>query len=363
MRISRSLPTLAVVVTMVATAVGVTVGILALPGPDTLAAQEPAGTGALVIDDRQPRVSVGLSPEELTVGDRVTAVLTVSAPRDQLTDPPRFPYWEATWGEAEVVRVERPETLPVRNGVATFRQRLVLTAFRPGTVGLPPRQIELSLAGGDRLLTTPEDLSFTIEPILPPPEEPAEGEEPTPLDPRPETPARPLPLEAPFWWALAVGGLACLGLALLLGRRARAPEKAASSLTPADRLERELADLGRAPTLVDAHAGLSLSLRRYLGQRLGFPAAESTTTEIARRMDRRQLPSTVTETTREILTACDLVKFARRTTSPGVLESRVDTAREVSRRLERHLVPTVLESSPGSPRGETGGGSAGGGAG
>lgn len=325
-------------------------GLLGAPG--TLGAQTP--DPAPLIDDAQPRVSVSLSPSELTVGDRVTAVLTVSAPETRLAGSPRFPDWDATWGTAEIVEVGPPETLEPRGGVATFRQRLVLTAFRPGEVELPPREVEVPLARGPVRIATAAALGFEISPVLPP--SAAEdrgggvergvgpgigtqtGEEPE-LEPRSEEPLRTLPVSRAFWLTAGTLGAACLVLGLLLRRRVRPSEAGAEDLGPLLRLERDLAGLPKTPSLVEAHALLSRALRLYLGRELGFPAPESTTAEIGRELAARRVPEGVHRDAAEVLAACDLVKFARRATTPGVLDRRIGTVRRMGRELEEYLHP------------------------
>lgn len=318
----------------------------------------------LRIDDAEPRVTVALSPAELTVGDRVTALVTLTAPRTLLAGEPRFPYWEQTWGGAEVLEVSAPESLSPPGGVATFRQRLVLTAFRPGEVRLPPQDIGIPLTSGTVTVSTPENLSFRIAPVLPPSAQEGTGEreddetgEPE-LRPRPEAPPQPLPLTGLFWWATGVTACACLTLALLLWARLRTPAAPEAALGPLERFEQELETVSEAPSLLEGHARLSRALRHYLGRRLGCPAPESTTTEIRRDLKARRMPEDITRGTAEVLGACDLVKFARRTSTTDRLDRHVRTARRVGRELERHLHPPELPSRsapavPGLAEGDT----------
>lgn len=306
----------------------------------SVAAQDTDPT--LLIDDLTPRVTVAFSPTELTVGDRVTAVLTVTAPEGLLAGEPRFPDWNATWGAAEILQVDAPEALDPRGGVAAFRQRLVLASFRPGDVPLPPREIELGESANPARLTTPADLALHIVPVLPEPaEESRDPGAPEPeIEPRPEEPPQVLPLSRSFWWAMGTAAAGCLALALLLWKRARLPAvQRPETLSPLARLERDLTALPAVPSAVEGHALLSKALRRYLGGQLGFPAPESTTTEIRRRLNARQVPDTVHRGTGEVLSACDLVKFARRATSADGLERHTRTARQVGRELESHLHP------------------------
>jgi len=334
------------------------------PSPATAQEPEPRRqTGS--IDDAQPRVTVALSPTELTVGDRVTAVLTVTAPEGLLTGIPRFPEWEATWGRAEILAVGEPETLEPRGGVATFRQRLVLAAFRPGEVVLPPQEVELPQSQGSTRLTTPDDLVLRITPVLPPPtpeggDPLVEGAEPEELEPKPEAPPHELPLTRAFWWAVGTTACICGLLALLLWSRTRGPQRRLETLTPLAQLERELQGLPAAGSLVDTHAALSRALRRYLGHRLGFPASESTTSEIRREVGTRSLPETVRDGSSEVLIACDLVKFARRHTTAADLRRHTATTRRVGHDLERSLRPPEEEGAWEAGRGDAGRGDAGG---
>jgi hypothetical protein len=330
----------------------------------------------LLIDDAEPRVTVALSPSELTVGDRVDAVLTVSAPEKELAGPPRFPDWETHWGSAEILEVGPPETLVPRGGVASFRQKLVLAAFRPGEVPLPPQEVEVPLATGPVRVATAPELSFEISPVLPPreqeegrgddrsqnavpgtvpgtvPEATVDNGEGPELELRPEDPLRTLPLTRAFWVAAGALGAVCLALVLLLWRQVGPPVPRPEKLTARDRLERDLAAVPKAASLAEAHALLSRALRRYLGRQLGFPAPESTTTQIRRELTAHRLPAAAHRGAAEILAACDLVKFARRPSTRGVLDRRVEIVRRVGRELETHpLQPPEASMDRPSPGG------------
>lgn len=340
---------------------GRTVGLLLLGGlalSPTLAQTDPETPAQ--IDDAKPRVTVALNPSELTVGDRVTAVLTVTAPASETIGEPRFPEWRASWGSAEILEVVPPEALEPRGGVATFRQRLVLTSFRPGEVVLPPQEIQIPQTQGSTRVATPDDLAFHITPVLPSSEEPAEtfpggggsggtgtadgigdpdGTGEDELEPKPEAPPRPLPLTGAFWGATTATASLCALLALLLWQRTRRAAPPTLPLTPMARLERELRALPGAASGAEGHAALSRALRHYLGERLGFPAPESTTSEIRRELGTRRLPDAVSTGSSEVLSACDLVKFAAGTSTPEGLRRHAGTARRVGRNLERFLVP------------------------
>jgi hypothetical protein len=278
-------------------------------------------------------VSVALPGAALTVGERAEAVITLRAPAGLLAAEPRFPVWRDAWGDAEVREHGEPRRTAGPDGTATFSQRLVLTAFQPGKVELPRLPIAVPLRSGTVQAWTPDHLALTVRSVLP-----AGAKD---LRPRPPTPLRRLPLGAPFFAALAaLIALAAAGSWLLWRRRRRrlagaAPAAArllapyAELLAALDRLEadasrldriggepaprREPSDLdrsGREPLLLAMHTGLSQAFRRYLGRTFAFPAPESTTSEIQRRLIARGWPSPQVRTAVELLRACDLVKFA-----------------------------------------------------
>lgn len=311
----------------------------------TAAAQSPAPP------QPSPVLEVEVAPGPHTIGDRVAVTLTVTAEPGELTEPPRFPAWgeppEARWGEAEVVAAGPVEESAAPDGRTAWRQTVTVAAFATGRVALPPRAVALPLAGGTVQTHTPEGLGLAIASVLPPPADGAEGAEETPPPPRPPAPPRQLPLGAPFWWALAVGSL-LVAAALWAAFRRRRGEAAGAAppLAPFEELRRAVAALPAAGSPAAGHTALSLAVRRYLGRSLGFPAAESSTTEIQRALAARPLPAGVGFRAVELLRACDLVKFARRPADEEALGRRGEAALALGGEIETHLAPPPEAESP-----------------
>lgn len=282
-------------------------------------------------------VTATVAPETLTVGDRAEVVLTLSGDHSELVGEPRFPAWGDRWGVAEIVEagpVEPAFGASEETGrLRLFEQRLVVTAFRPGTVALPPRKIALPGRDGTVELATPAGLALRIDSVLP--EELADTEA-SEIELRPPAPPRRLPLGLPFWTSLAAGGAILLGL-FLLSRRRRAASAPAVVRSPGDELAAALAAAADAPEPEAGHVRLSLGLRRFLGRSFGFRAVESTTSEVRRRLRSRHAPAGAEARIHEILLACDRVKFAREAASREALEARVEAAREIARQVEEHL--------------------------
>lgn len=290
-----------------------------------------------------PAVRARLSPSQITVGDRVRVELEVTLPAGERWGPPALDPRLRQWGGAEILAAQRPQALP---GAPTrYRLDLIVTAFKPGTVTLPPipvfaaplRQEDPSPPPPLRLDTPP--LHFTVRSVLP-----AEGQ-PTP---QPPTPPQPVPFGQAFWWT--TGGLALLCLAaagLLLWRRrgivAAAP--AAAPLPPLARFRRDLAALAKEPSLEQVHTGISMALRHLLAALLAFPAAERTTSEIDRELRRGRLEANTRRRLLELLRRCDEVKFAKRPASRQEAQERLAAAGEIGEDVNRELVPQPATSA------------------
>jgi hypothetical protein len=282
-------------------------------------------------------VTVSLAPNGITVGDPAQAVLSVTARADDLAGAPRFPLWGQTWGEAEIVVKGEPVKVGEREGITTWQQRLVLRAFRPGSVPLTPMAIEIPLKTGTVRAQTPAGLALALRSVIPP------GEK-NPI-PKPPAAMRPLPLGSRFWWTLGIMAALCLiGFWLVLRKRRTMTAGAAQApvLPPFEELAVELDRLAAEPSMLMLHTRLSLALRRYLGRRLPFPAVESTTAEVQRQLLSRRVP--VARQTVELLRACDLVKFARQEVDEPWSRARVAAARGLAQELESHLAPREPEA-------------------
>jgi hypothetical protein len=346
------------------------------PTPRTSAAATPAAPEPASARERiaavthAPSLDVRLAPGPHTVGDRIEAVLTLRAPAG--AGEPVFPEWNDAWGEAEVVAAGPVERVPEEPGagaaagprepaagggdasaagsVAVYRQRLQLAAFRPGEIPLPPVEVALPAspaADGDEpaaLLATPGGLVLAIDSVLPAAGGPGDqaGEEAAEPAPMPPAAPRPLPLGAPFLWAAAVGLAACLAAIAWAVRRARAAAAITTgtpSVPPFEELCAAVAAARAEPSPAAGLTRLSLALRRYLGRALGFPAAESSTAEVRRRLAARRLPADLPRRAVALLAACDLVKFARRPATAGELTGHADSALGLAGDLEAWLHP------------------------
>jgi hypothetical protein len=282
------------------------------------------------------RLEVDLAPRTATVGEPILVTLTLRLDGSPAGAGPNFPEWTESWGDATVLEAS-PVARREEGGETLFVQKLRLAAFRPGRIALPLRQVRLD-GPPATTLSTPADLALEIRSVL--------SGDATKLAPKPPDPPRPLPVPHAFaWTATALAALA-IGAAILLWRRpgAAARTRAATALPPLAELELALATLDGQPP-VAAQAALSLGLRRYLGRSFEFPAVESTTSELARRLDRRGLERDLVKRCVRLLREADGVKFARQPTDAAAVARGRDEARTLALGVEQHLHPPVAGES------------------
>jgi hypothetical protein len=297
-----------------------------------------------------PALRVELPSGEPRVGDPVALTLVLTAPTAELAGEPRFPAWQKTWGDAEIVAVG-PIERTLAGDTASFRQTVTLAAFATGAVPLPPQFVAVPGPSGTTSVSTGADLQLQVRSVLP------AGEEK--IEPKPPAPPRPLPVGPPFWWSLGIGLLLCAAVWVTLWRRQRrraeAGAVAAPTLDPLPELLAALAALAAVgeATIEPAHTRLSLALRRYLGRRLGFAAVESTTSEIARELRGRRAPASALAQTIRLLRDCDGVKFARERAALPTLAARLSSAEAAAREIETHFrpePPALPALEPGAAR-------------
>jgi len=338
-------------------ATGRLAGALPAAVPARYAAAAPPATAAPRGAVPAVAVTVALPAVAVTVGDRVEAVVTVRVPAAALAGEPRFPMWRGAWGEAEVREQGVPRRAADAGGLAVFSQRLVLAAFRPGKVELPPAAIAVPLSAGTVQAWTPAGAALTVRSVLP------AGADAKKLRPRPPAPLRPLPLGTPFFIALAVLAAAAAAAVWALWRRERrrragAGGEAAATplLAPLPELLAALDRLDAEPSAVALHTGLSQALRRYLGRTAAFPAPESTTTEIQRRLLARGWPSSQARPAVELLRGCDLVKFARQEVPAARGRERLLAARRLAEQIEERVAATAAAAAATAAAGGARGG-------
>lgn len=302
----------------------------------------------------RPIVTARAEPTVVTVGDRVRVEIDVALPPGAAPAAPTAPAGFRRWGKAEVLATGDAQRLTGDPDAPRYRLHLVLAAFEPGEVELPPMPLQLAppegahagAEGRPEVVLTPAGLAFTVRSVLP-----EEG------SPTPQPPAAPRPLAAgaAFWWstaalalaaALAAGALLWRGGAVAAGTAATMPPVA-----PLVGLLRELESLRAESSAERLHTRLSAALRRFLASLLGIAAVERTTSEIDRELRRGPLAPETRRGLVDLLRRCDEVKFARRPASGQEAHQRIVAAGELAAAAERQLRPPEDELTTPDPTG------------
>lgn len=334
----------------------VVLGVLAgLAAGSMLAAQEP-------VDRDVIPVSIELTPEEITVGDRVIAKLTLVWDGEAPASEPRFPAWQETWGDAEILAIGEVENFSDPNGRQVYTQTLALTAFETGEVDLPRRVVALPLGDGTVEIPTRENVGFTVRSVLPE-DAAAEAEAPSApgaaglpgapgapgaapagggVEPRPTAPLRRLEGDGRSLLAngllLLLAGVAVFFLLRRLGRAVAEAIAARRLLPPYEEFVQNTRQVDVAAGPEPTATAMSYALRRYLGRRLEIPAVESTTSEIQRLL-RDRLPREQVQGVLKLLRDADQVKFARIEITALMSEERLAELRRLGREIEAELRP------------------------
>ncbi|MFQ5526547.1 MAG: hypothetical protein ACE5GX_09830 [Thermoanaerobaculia bacterium] len=283
-------------------------------------------------------LDVEVSPKTVRVGDLVEATLVLTTD-GELSGGPMFPNWQLHWGTAEIRGTGDIVRTGGEGGATRFEQTVQLAAFRPGDVVLPPTAVELPTpAGTEPQIVISAPASFEIVSVLP-----REGD--GTIEPKPPESPRALPAGRAFWWTAGIlAALVAVLLALILRKRTPKETFVGEVLDPWEALEQALARLATATDPETVFTGLSLELRRYLGRCLAFPAAESTTTELRRRLLRSGLPSAICGDVVGLLLEADSVKFAKQAPKAGRLEQCLAEAHDAAGEVRAFLRPSEPEA-------------------
>jgi len=280
-----------------------------------------AGIVALLLAAAAPaaalEATVELTPSEVTVGDRIEAVVRV---RYDGPTVPSLPPDIEEWGPVEVLSAQPLAPSPAEE----VGWRLELVAFQTGELVLPGLPIILD---GELVEVPTAGATLTVRSVLP------DGVD----EPEPMPPAAPrlLPRGNRFWWTAAtLLGLCAFG-ALLVGLRRRT-FVVAPTTAPIQVLLEVLAGLGEEePEAV--HVAVSTALRGYLEAALGVPALERTTREIQGLLEVSAVATAERPVLLELLRRCDEVKFTGRAATRSQARARVSEATEAGQAIDRSL--------------------------
>jgi len=296
---------------------------------------------AVAAEETPPRVDLRLDPPEVTVGDPVTATITLEVPAGT---PVAFQDDLKQWGGVAVLSIEAPppETDGDRQRV---RRVLHLAAFETGDLALPP--LELRVGEGEGATMARSDAAtLRVRSVL------GEGEELADLRP----PWEPPPVARWLPWVLAALAAAALVGAYRRWRRRRPAESArpAEPMLPPDaEALQALAALLASPLLARGevkrfHVELAEIVKRYIHRRFGVPTLERTSAEVTHDAQAAGVEPAALALVVRVLQGCDGVKFARQRPEAADCRGRVEQARGLIERTR--IAPPAIPDALSAPR-------------
>jgi len=300
-----------------------------------------AGTVAAGAATGAPRPSAVADTTATTVGGPIRVQLTVETPEGWLADPVQLEPRLGAFGVRHVREIERSADRRV--------MALQLIALEAGMIEVPAIAVTLRGPDGEPVEVATDPIPIEVATNLTEPapgaEAGVEGEaEAAPAEPAlaPDKPARDAPRD---WRPLIIAGVAAvvagvLAFLLLRHLRRRQPrEKEAPAVRIPTRpaWETALEELDRIAAAGFVEKGelrrqyeeVTGALRRYLEDRYGVPALESTTDELRRHLRRGPVPPDSSSLALTLLAEADLVKFAKAEPTPAEARGSERRARDV----------------------------------
>lgn len=289
------------------------------------AAQEPAPPAPI------PTVAATVDTTATSVGGRLRVTLTVDAPEGWAVEPPAPP------AELGAFRVRSVEPGVDEAGRAAFT--VVVVPVEPGALEIPPITMRVWRGADEPIELASPPLAVSVASNLAPAEaDSAALPEPADLKPALEAPRDWRPV-----WIAALAMLAAFALAFALLRRLRRrPVREAAPVVerraparPAWEVALEELDQVALERWVERgelrrqYEEVTVALRRYVENRWGIPALESTTFDLRRLLDRSPVAPAIGARIVGLLAEADLVKFAKAVPEPAAARACEAGARAI----------------------------------
>ncbi len=258
-----------------------------------------------------------------TVGDSITYLIDLSYSAD-LPEP----QVDVSLEEFEVRNFNRKRLDSGKAGIISEELSYVIAAYDTGIYVIPPALASFVTAQGDSGYVLSDSVKVKIGSVLPPDAKDIKDVKP------------PIGLRSDLWKVVVpvvlVLGLVALALFFII-RRKKAKPVAEAAPEPLPEPVDYLAELEKITKLGLLEKGkykefyviISDLLRRYIGSRYRIDAMEKTTYEVCLRLEDRNVSGDILKITRDFLTECDLVKFAKYVPSLEVAKTAVDRARDI----------------------------------
>ena len=286
-------------------------------------------------------VSLTANANELTVGDPVELILSVTHPPDY---QPIMPKLEPLWGEFEVRAQSPVEVIEKGDGTLITQQAIEVTLFSPGTFQTPPLLLSISDGQGNLVEALAAPVSLTVVPTL------SEGNADL-IDIRPQAEmALPAPWPLMASGLIAVAGLGWIGWWLYRRRAAQAIDNRPPYQVALDELARiEGLNLPAQGRYKELYTLVTDCLRLYLEKQHRVRAFDRTTPELKQSLAESNIERATTAAFIDLFTEGDMVKFAKFTPQAPAAKQATLAARALVEATQPRPEPEEEAAGPPSP--------------
>lgn len=305
---------------------------LALLAATAVAVAVLAAGGARAQEDLVPAkgvvdIQVDVQPTRVVVGQPVTLTFTLAYPEGTRAYFPENP------AVSPFVPAGQRRTSQGVLGQGTSETHVLeLLPVRPGKAVVGPLEVAYVGPDGEAGIAQTPRIELDVGTTL--------GDEAAPELASPGTPVPVRVRNDPLMWTLGALGVAIVAAGLgILGyrrwrkwrdaRRPAPPPIPAHERALAALADLELLGLGRDGDWRELALRVSEVVREFLGARLGFNGVEATSWEVVREIRGRDLGRMTPERIEDLLSLCDLIKFAKFQPSDAEGQALVPRAREM----------------------------------
>lgn len=295
------------------------------------------------------RVRATISADSVRIGERFTVSLTVTHRFNTRVSFPAVMAGPDVFGDVEVL-----ERTPVAErylesdapGMRIDSVAYEVTTFALDTARIPALPVQL-IAGADTIMLATQPIQLAVRSTVPADAQGVRGLAPLATFPGPRWP----------WVLLTVVAIVLVAGLIYFWRQHTMEEPSPPRPPPVpddppyDVAMRRLNALRQQtdwtePSAIEAFfVDLSMTLRRYIADRLDVAALERTTGELTRALrNHAVLPPTAVHSVEEVLTTADLVKFADKRPTGREGREAIATAKSALDAIERALPPPAQQT-------------------
>lgn len=287
------------------------------------------------------QVRVILEPDSLVIGQRAKLTIEVDvAPGTTIVHPNLN---DTLGNKIEIIALGKSDTMLIGNNLSRIRQEVLVTAWEPGFIAIPPLPFGF-ITAADTIIIDSEPVLWQVGGI-------EVAQDATPFDIKPIF-KMPLTLGEILIWAIPLLLITALVIGIIYWYiKKRKKKQISENIWEMPDIPAHIAAISSLESLKTKrlwqsgkvklyHSDLTFILRMYLEKRFGIIALEMTTSEIMKALAELIKEEDLTGPLRNILELADLVKFAKFEPLPKQNEDCIETALDFVKRT----IPPVISN-------------------